>query len=81
LGVLAAIGHIVVGNHANRIIGSKETLARAVAGQSARDNFRSVELKWRALRKTQNHASSIACYLLTWNAAAIGAKRLFASPC
>jgi hypothetical protein len=77
----AVIDHIVVGNHAIQIMGSKETLARAVAGDPVRPNVRSFEPKWRALRKTQNHASSIACYLLTWNAAAIGAKRLFASVC
>jgi hypothetical protein len=50
LGVLTAIDHIVVGNHAIRIIGGKETLARVVAGESTRANVRSVELKWRALR-------------------------------
>jgi hypothetical protein len=48
-----------VGNHAIRVIGIKETLARAVADESARANERSFELKWRALRDEDANSYSI----------------------
>ena len=48
----AVIDHIVVGPHVISIVGSKETLARAVAGDPVRPNVRSFEPKWRALRES-----------------------------
>jgi hypothetical protein len=50
LGQAEMIRRIIVVDHAIRIIGSKETLARAITGDAPCANVRSFEPNWRARR-------------------------------